>query len=207
MSLSDRGYSGTRGRRHGHGHWPRPRRAFYPTLLIVIAWLYPLFAVLGQASPVLAAESGIALAFTILAIMGFRYSLWLVVAGLASHGLLDLGHGQLLANPGSRYGGPALFHLRCSGSGVPGHPPTEAGSSGAPSLALGPLYDVPHLLQFCSSLLSEFPAFGPNAYSKRAANSLKRLDNAVRRSAGRETLDPLMVVRIHQGQLALGFVW
>lgn len=76
-------------------------RAFYPTVMIVIALLYPLFAVIGGSSPsVLAAESGIAIAFIVLAIVGFRRSLWLVVAALASHGIFDLVHGQVIANPG-----------------------------------------------------------------------------------------------------------
>jgi hypothetical protein len=76
-------------------------RAFYPTVMIVIAWLYPLFAVVGGGSPsVLAAESGVAVAFTVLALMGFKYSLWVVVAALAAHGILDAVHGQVIANPG-----------------------------------------------------------------------------------------------------------
>ena len=84
-------------------------RAFYPTVMIVIAWLYPLFAVIGGGSPpVLAAESGVAIAFTVLAITGFRYSLWLVVAALAAHGILDLVHGQVIANPGVPVWWPAF---------------------------------------------------------------------------------------------------
>lgn len=76
-------------------------RAFYPTVMIVIALLYPLFAVIGGSSPsVLAAESGVGLAFVVLAIVGFKSSLWLVVAALASHGIFDLVHGQVIANPG-----------------------------------------------------------------------------------------------------------
>lgn len=84
-------------------------RAFYPTVLIVIgAVLYPLFAVLGGSSPALAAECAVALAFVALAIVGFRYSLWLVAAGLAAHGIFDMVHGQIIANPGVPVWWPAF---------------------------------------------------------------------------------------------------
>ena len=82
-------------------------RAFYPTIMIVIAWLYPLFAVLAGSSPV-PAETGVAIGFTVLAIVGFRSSLWLVVAALALHGLLDLVHGKVIANPGVPVWWPAF---------------------------------------------------------------------------------------------------
>ena len=82
-------------------------RAFYPTIMIVIAWLYPLFAVLAGSSPV-PAETGVAIGFTVLAIVGFRSSLWLVVAALALHGVLDLVHGGIIANPGVPVWWPAF---------------------------------------------------------------------------------------------------
>ena len=46
-------------------------RAFYPTVLIVIA-----------------------------AVVGFARSGWIVVAGLAAHGVQDAVHGHIIANPG-----------------------------------------------------------------------------------------------------------
>ena len=75
-------------------------RAFYPTVLIVIASYYVLFAVMGGASHALVVEAVVATAFLAVAIIGFKYSLWLVVAGLAAHGILDVFHGQVIANPG-----------------------------------------------------------------------------------------------------------
>ena len=75
-------------------------RAFYPTVLIFIASYYVLFAVMGESSHALAVEAVVAAAFLVEAIAGFRYSLWLVIAALAAHGILDLFRGQLIANPG-----------------------------------------------------------------------------------------------------------
>jgi hypothetical protein len=75
-------------------------RAFYATLLIVIASYYILFAVMAGSAPALVAESSVFAAFAGLAVIGFRASLWLVVAGLAAHGLFDFLRGGLIVNPG-----------------------------------------------------------------------------------------------------------
>jgi hypothetical protein len=75
-------------------------RAFYPTVLVVIASYYVLFAVMGGSRHALVVESLIMGAFVVAASLGFRRSLWLVVAGLAAHGVMDLFHGRLVANPG-----------------------------------------------------------------------------------------------------------
>jgi hypothetical protein len=75
-------------------------RAFYPTVLIVIASYYALFAVMGGSTHALVVEAVVAAVFLVVAIVGFKYSLWLVVAALAAHGILDLFHGQVIANPG-----------------------------------------------------------------------------------------------------------
>ena len=75
-------------------------RAFYPTVMIVIASYYALFAVMGGAAYALATESIAILAFVSISVAGFRTSLWLVVAALAAHGLFDFIHGHLIVNPG-----------------------------------------------------------------------------------------------------------
>ncbi len=76
-------------------------RAFYPTVLVVIALYYVLFAVMGDSGGrVMIVESLIAGVFVVAASLGFRRSLWLVVAALAGHGVLDLFHARLVANPG-----------------------------------------------------------------------------------------------------------
>ena len=75
-------------------------RAFYPVLLIVFPGYYVLFAVMGGATGALYVESIITVAFVLIASFGFRRSSWLVVAGLAAHGVLDLCHSSVVSNPG-----------------------------------------------------------------------------------------------------------
>ena len=58
-------------------------RVFYPTLLIVIATYYILFAVMGRSTPALMIESLVAGAFLMLAVVGFKKDLWVIVAALA----------------------------------------------------------------------------------------------------------------------------
>ncbi len=75
-------------------------RVFYPTMLVVIATYYILFAVMGGGGQALWIEAMIAGAFIGAAIAGFRSNLWIVVAALAGHGLFDLTHHQLFQNGG-----------------------------------------------------------------------------------------------------------
>jgi len=73
-------------------------RAFYPSVTIVVAHYYLLFAVMGGQGFV--PEILIMALFVGVAVAGFRTSLWLVVAALAGHGLFDFVHARLIANPG-----------------------------------------------------------------------------------------------------------
>lgn len=75
-------------------------RAFYPTVMIVIALIYGLFAVLGGDLTALAWESIGIVGFIVTAVLGFKFNLWLVVAALAGHGVFDLFHGHVIANAG-----------------------------------------------------------------------------------------------------------
>ena len=75
-------------------------RVFYPTLVLVVAHYYILFAVMGSSTQALAWESLAAAAFLVLAIAGFKTSLWLAVAGLVGHGVFDFFHHSLIQNPG-----------------------------------------------------------------------------------------------------------
>jgi hypothetical protein len=75
-------------------------RAFYPTVTIVIASYYALFAVMGASSHALILESLVCVGFFGVAVFGFRSSLWIVVAALAAHGVFDLAHGEVISNPG-----------------------------------------------------------------------------------------------------------
>lgn len=76
-------------------------RSFYPTVMIVIASLYVLFAAIGGGSPtVVLAECAIGAGFIVLTVTGFKRSLWLVVGALAAHGVFDLCHPHAFHNPG-----------------------------------------------------------------------------------------------------------
>lgn len=75
-------------------------RAFYPTVMIVIALIYGLFAVLGGDMRALGWESIGIVGFILTAVLGFKFNLWLVVAALAGHGVFDLFHGHVIANAG-----------------------------------------------------------------------------------------------------------
>ncbi len=75
-------------------------RAFYPTVMIVIACLYSLFAIMADSPVVLFVELAVGAGFIALAMVGFKRSLWLVVAALAAHGLFDLFHPHAFHNPG-----------------------------------------------------------------------------------------------------------
>lgn len=74
-------------------------RAFYPTVMLVIAFLYVLFAAAGG-SAALPTEALIGLGFAALAVIGFKKSEWLVVAALVGHGLFDLVHPHVVENHG-----------------------------------------------------------------------------------------------------------
>lgn len=75
-------------------------RVFYPAVMMVIASYYALFAIMGGSLQVLAFELIPIVAFLVASVVGYKRSLWLVVAALAAHGVFDFVHGQLIANPG-----------------------------------------------------------------------------------------------------------
>ena len=75
-------------------------RSFYPTVTIVIASLYALFAVMGGSTNALVLDSVAGLAFLAAAVVGFRSSLWVVVLALAAHGVFDFVHSRVISNPG-----------------------------------------------------------------------------------------------------------
>ena len=75
-------------------------RAFYPTVLIVIASYYVLFAAMTGSIQTVAAESAVMAVFVIAAVAGFKRSAWIVVGALAAHGVQDAVHGHIVANAG-----------------------------------------------------------------------------------------------------------
>ena len=85
-------------------------RAFYPTVMIVIALLYGLFAMISGSMATLAAESPFIVGFVALSVAGFKRSLWLVAGALAAHGAFDVVHGRIVENSGV----PAFWPGFCS---------------------------------------------------------------------------------------------
>jgi len=75
-------------------------RAFYPTVLIVIASYYALFAVMGASTRTLIIESIVAGIFVLFAVLGFKRNYWLVVAALVGHGIFDVVRHFFIDNPG-----------------------------------------------------------------------------------------------------------
>ena len=75
-------------------------RSFYATVLIVVGSYYVLFAAMGASSRTLMAEVGFALIFLLLAVLGFKRSVWVLAAALIGHGIFDFVHHFLIDNPG-----------------------------------------------------------------------------------------------------------
>ncbi|MEP7130347.1 MAG: hypothetical protein ABI770_04385, partial [Sphingomicrobium sp.] len=74
-------------------------RVFYPVVLVVVASYYALFAVMAGGASLVPESIGFVF-FTAAAAIGFRTSLWVVVAGLAGHGVFDFFHHALVENSG-----------------------------------------------------------------------------------------------------------
>lgn len=75
-------------------------RVFYPTVLIVIASYYVLFAAEGASARTLLIEILVASCFLIAAVLGFKKSFWIVPVALAGHGVFDFFHRFFIDNPG-----------------------------------------------------------------------------------------------------------
>jgi hydrogenase/urease accessory protein HupE len=83
-------------------------RVFYPTVTIVTASYYALFAVLGSDAVALAWETASFLLFGFAAVLAFRRNLWIAVGALAGHAVFDSVHGRLIDNPGLPLWWPAF---------------------------------------------------------------------------------------------------
>ena len=74
-------------------------RAFYPTVMIVIAsYLYVLFAAMSGSVQTVLLESIVMTGFAIAAVVGFKSNAWIVVGALAGHGVFDALHGKVIEN-------------------------------------------------------------------------------------------------------------
>jgi len=82
-------------------------RAFYATVLTVVGMLYVLFAVMAGGGGLLL-ELAFFAGFAAMAVVGFKWSMWIVAAGLALHGLFDFVRYYFLAAPGAPSWWPAF---------------------------------------------------------------------------------------------------
>jgi hypothetical protein len=75
-------------------------RAFYPTVLIMIASYYVLFAAIGASRRTLIIEIIVASGFLLFAVLGFKRNPWFVPVAMVGHGVFDLAHHFFIDNPG-----------------------------------------------------------------------------------------------------------
>jgi len=75
-------------------------RAFYPTVVIVVALYYVLFAVMSGSAQTVVLEFVVMSLFAMAAVVGFKSSAWIVVTALAGHGVFDAVHGHIIENAG-----------------------------------------------------------------------------------------------------------
>jgi hypothetical protein len=75
-------------------------RVFYPTVLIVTASYYVLFAAEGGSGRTLMTEIVIAGCFLIAAVLGFKRSFWILPVALVGHGVVDFFRRFFIVNPG-----------------------------------------------------------------------------------------------------------
>ena len=98
-------------------------RAFYSTVLIVIASYYALFAVMGASTRTLIIESIVAGVFVLFAALGFKRNFWLVVAALIGHGVFDFVRHFFIDNRKVKeeLGGKGHMMLGSEASEITGH--------------------------------------------------------------------------------------
>jgi hypothetical protein len=83
-------------------------RVFYPTVAMVNASYYVLFAVMGASARTLGMEIAVASGFSFLAVLGFKRNFWLVAVAIAGHGVFDFVHHLLIENPGMPHWWPGF---------------------------------------------------------------------------------------------------
>ena len=75
-------------------------RAFYATVLAVVASYCGLFAVMSGSRQTLLLELIVVAAFLVVTALGFKRSQWLLVVGLVAHGVFDYIHSHVISNGG-----------------------------------------------------------------------------------------------------------
>jgi hypothetical protein len=82
--------------------------AFYATVLTVVGSLYVLFAIMAGAGQAIVLEIAFFGVFAAIAAIGFRSSHWIIVAGLALHGVFDFVRHSFVAARGAPEWWPAF---------------------------------------------------------------------------------------------------
>jgi hypothetical protein len=90
-------------------------RSFFPTLLIIIASYYLLFATLTDSVSTLLIEIAVTLFFAVIAVWGSYKIPVLVGAGIVLHGLFDFSYGHFYINTGV----PVFWPAFCAGIDIP----------------------------------------------------------------------------------------
>jgi hypothetical protein len=93
-------------------------RAFYPTVVIVVASYYVLFAAMTGSLHTVLMETAVMAVFAIAAVAGFRSNAWIVAAALAGHGVFDFLRGGVLENAGIPAWWPAFCGAYDVGAGA-----------------------------------------------------------------------------------------
>jgi hypothetical protein len=83
-------------------------RVFYPAILVTTTSYYVLFAVMGGSTNALIVESIVMALFVVLAIVGFKFNLWFVVAALVAHAVFDFVRAHIVTFIRCRARGPPL---------------------------------------------------------------------------------------------------
>ncbi|QEC48774.1 hypothetical protein FSW04_15135 [Baekduia soli] len=93
--------------------WWLDAAVVYALGIVLIAAIYVGFAVADGRPKVIAVESGVALAFVVVAAVAVTGSPWLLVAGLAGHGLKDLWQHRTHFVAGTRWWPPFCMVVDC----------------------------------------------------------------------------------------------
>ena len=120
-------------------------RAFYPTVMIVIAAYYVLFAAMSGSVQTVVIESVVMTLFAAAAVAGFKSSAWIVVVALAGHGVFDAVHGYVIEN-----------------AGVPAWWPAWWGRSPTSSSELGSAYCAGRRHAHCGARKPAVRPYGPD---------------------------------------------
>ncbi len=75
-------------------------RSFSAVVALIVAHYYVLFAAMGASGRTIAIETAVACVFLLVAVLGYKTSLWWVTAAIAGHGIFDFFHHFLIDNPG-----------------------------------------------------------------------------------------------------------